>query len=198
MFVAVLSLLLVARPAWGFAPPSAGLAASLTTRAQRRPGVPSHRPSRHGGGRLYAQSKDEKLVELADMWRLRETLARKSFKNLALYRLGELDDAEVAAAEAAANPEAAGKGACSILIDFVACETMWPVLHLLVYVGLRVLYHTRSLASRRSPRKDEGRGGDLYGGGAVRGAAAAVGRAGGADERAGARLRGGLGHRRPN
>jgi hypothetical protein len=44
------------------------------------------------------------------MWRLRETLARKSFKNLALFRLGELDDAEVAAAEAAANPEAAGKG----------------------------------------------------------------------------------------
>ena len=108
--VAVLGLLLVARPAWGFVVPSAGLAASPTTRAQPRPGLPSNRRSHRGAGRLHAQSRDEKLAELADMWRLRETLARKSFKNLALFRLGELDDAEVAAAEAAANPEAASKG----------------------------------------------------------------------------------------
>jgi hypothetical protein len=60
---------------------------------------------------MHAQSNEEKLVELADMWKMRETLARKSFKNLALYRLGELDDAAEAAAEAAANPEAASKGA---------------------------------------------------------------------------------------
>lgn len=96
--------------AWGFVAGRTGFATRLSDLSALRSRI-SGQSGRIGLCAKKSPEAEAELVKLADLWRMRETMARTSFTNLAKYKLSELDDAADAAADAAANPAAAAKGA---------------------------------------------------------------------------------------